>query len=213
MTSGGVLSRRRLLLLAAAAGALPAAACTEILPGGGDPPRLFSLSPKSTFPEDLPQVDWQLVVDVPVSAASLNISRIALSRQPMSLDYYAQAAWTDVAPAMVQTLIIESFENTDRIVSVGRESSILRSDYLLLTELREFQAEYRDGSTAPSVNVRIVAKLVRMPQRVIIDTRSFENQVEAEADNLDAIVTAWDDALGRVLKHMVVWALRAPFEA
>ena len=41
------------------------AACVE-LPGSGDPSRLYVLTPKSTFPENLPTVDWQLLVEVPI---------------------------------------------------------------------------------------------------------------------------------------------------
>ena len=37
----------------------------------------------------------------------------------------------------LQTLIIESFENSGRIVAVGRESVGLRADFTLKTELRE----------------------------------------------------------------------------
>ncbi len=106
------------------------------LPGTGEPPQLYSLTPKSTYAADLLRVDWQLIIETPVAAAGLNTSRIALRRSPITLDYFARAAWTDHAPLMVQTLLIESFENTDRIVAVSRESTQLRADYQLKNELR-----------------------------------------------------------------------------
>ena len=55
-------------------------------------------------------------------------------------------AWTDNAPLMVQTLLIESFESTRSIIAVGREAVGLRPDYVLHTDLREFDATYDDGS-------------------------------------------------------------------
>ena len=125
-----------------------------------EPPQLYILTPKSTFSKNLPNVKWQLTIDKPIAQAGLATSRIALRQSPISLEYYARANWIDTAPLMVQTLLVESFENSNSIVSVGRQSVTLRADYSLLTELREFQAEY-NGAGAPKVRVRINAKLVK----------------------------------------------------
>jgi cholesterol transport system auxiliary component len=184
------------------------AACGEILPGANkDPPKLYVLSPKSTFAEDLPRVDWQLVVDVPVADAALNTARIALRRNPVLLDYYGDSNWTDTAPLMVQTLLIESFENTRRIVGVGRQSVALRGDYSLISDLREFQAEY-DKSAIPNVRVRLNAKLVKMPERVIVGSINAEFVEPAEGSDLASVVYAFDQALGKTLKRIVEWTLR-----
>ena len=52
--------------------------CSFELPGGGAPPRMYILSPKSTFPKNLPTVDWQLLIETPLSPAGINTQRIAL---------------------------------------------------------------------------------------------------------------------------------------
>jgi cholesterol transport system auxiliary component len=170
---------------------------------------LFVLSPKSTYPEDLPTVNWQLIVEVPTAAASLDTTRISLQRSTWEYEYYASANWTDRAPTLVQTLIIESFENSGRIIAVGRESLGLRADYVLKTELREFQALYLDPAPGapPEIFVRVVAKLVRMPERTIVGSEPFEARITAKKDALDAIVDAFDEALGKVLKRLVIWTL------
>ena len=64
----------------------------------------------------------------------------------MQIEYYARAQWSDRAPQMVQTLMIESFENSQRIIAVGRDVVGLRADFILKSELREFQAEYFNGA-------------------------------------------------------------------
>lgn len=181
-------------------------ACGLDLPGQGPPPRLFRLTPKNTFAPGLPTVDWQLIIEQPLAPTGLNTGRIALHRRAVELEYYARANWTDRAPAMIQTLVVESFENSGKILAVGRESLGLRSDFVLKLELREFQAEY-DGDGAPEAYVRINAKLVRMPQRAIIGSERFEARVQANADNMDDIVVAFDDALGKALKNLVGWTL------
>ncbi|MEE8535819.1 MAG: ABC-type transport auxiliary lipoprotein family protein [Kiloniellales bacterium] len=201
-------TRRRLLaaLLAVPLAALTAA-CELPVPGQGPPPMLYRLTPKSTFGEDLPRVRWQLIIEVPVADAGLNTTRLALQRAPTQLEYYARSSWTDRAPVMVQTLMIESFENSQRIIAVGRESVGLRADFILKTELREFQAEYYSGAK-PKVRVRINAKMVRMPRRAIIGSQSFEAVAEAGADNMTDIIAAFDEALGKSIKHLVEWTLK-----
>ena len=195
----------RLALIAAVATSI--AACG--LPGADRaPPRLFVLSQKSTYSPDLPKVEWQLAIDTPIAEAGLSSSRIALRHSALSVEYFARAAWTDTAPSMVQTLLVESFENTGKIVAVGRQSIALRGDYVLVTELREFQAEY-DGKPAPEVRVRLNAKLIRMPHRVIVANHTGESVLPAENGSLEAVVTAFDDALGKVLKRTVEWCLTA----
>lgn len=194
---------RRALLSAALAA--PLAACS--LPGGGEPPQLYTLTPKSTFPPDLPRADWQLAVELPIAAGGLDTARIALQRTPVTLDFFARASWTDTAPRMVQTLLIESFENTGKIVGVSRDSAALRPDYLLKIDLREFQAEYFDPGH-PKVHVRLSLRLVRMPERTILASFTHAEHVAAERGDLRAIAEAFDDALGRVMRRSVEWALR-----
>ncbi len=204
-----VLDRLALRLRPLAAIAITAASLAACqLPGAGDPPQLYALTPKSTFDEGLPAVKWQLIVETPVAAAGLNTSRIALQRTPVTLDYFARSNWTDLAPLMVQTLLIESFDNSGKIISVSRESTLLRADYLLKTELREFQAEY--DYDKPQVRVRINAKLLRLADRAIIANHTVERVVPAESSDIHGIVLAFDDALGKVVRRIVEWALVAP---
>ncbi len=200
-----MINRRAVLL------ALPAlAGCSTAITGGGDPPRTFTLTPKTEFDPTLTPVTWQLVVDLPVAAQGLNTPRIALKRSPVSVEYYARALWTDAAPVMVQTLLIESFENTRRIVSVSRDATQLRPDYVLMTELREFQAEYEAANAPPMARVRIIARLVRIADRQIIAVHSVERRERAAGTDLERVVLAFDEALGKVLRRIVEWTLRAP---
>lgn len=194
------------------------AGCGVQLPGTGERAQLYVLTPKSTYPADLPKVDWQLLVEKTVSPAGLDTPRIAVAYSPIELDYFARSNWTDRAPEMVLRLLVESFENSGKIIAVGRDSVGLRSNLVLKTELREFQAEYERGTAssqsgasgsgkAPKVRARIAAKLVKMPQRVIVASATFEHVVPAERNNMEAIVGAFDEALGKVLKQIVVWTL------
>ncbi len=185
-----------------------ATGCGSILPSG-PAPDLYYLTPKSIFVTDLPEVDWQLVIEEPVAAGGLDTSSIAMHPNPTEVKYFADARWTERAPKMVQTLLVESFENTGRITAVGREAIGLRADYSLKTELREFQAEYFCGTeSAPSVRVRINAKVIKQPRQVIVASRNFEQVVKVSGNTeMLSIVRVFDAALGKVLKDLVEWTL------
>jgi len=185
------------------------------LPGQGAPPTLYRLTPKSTFDANLPTVTWQLVLSPPDAEASIDTLRIALMSTPVQIEYFANAGWTDRATVMVQTLILESFENSGKIVGVGRRAIGLRSDYEVLMELREFQAEYFQQPNAPEcagapvcVEVVINAKLIYTFRRTIVGQASFSARAPAEVDSLPAVIAAFDEALGAVMKDVVGWTLR-----
>lgn len=200
--------RRRGFLLG---GTLLLAGC-NILPKVQEPTTLYTLTPKTTYPPGLPTVNWQLVVELPTAAAGIDSARIALSHNPFTLEYYAKAAWTDNAPGMIQSLLVESFERTGKIIAVGPESAGLRPDFILKTDLREFQAIYTGDDPVPTVLVRMSAKLVIMPQRKIVLGITSEKKVKASGSKFEDVLNAFDDAVGHVFRDIVVAVLTAPVE-
>ena len=164
------------------------------------------MTPKSTFSGELPHVDWQLVIEKPISNGSLDTTRIALQQTPTRVEYFANAGWVDRAPAMIQTLMVESFENSNSIVAVGRETVGLRSDFVLKIELREFTAVYYEG-LPPQAVVALILRLVEMPRRAIIGAERIGSSIRAEKDSLEAVLDAFDVALGKVLKRSVEWTV------
>jgi cholesterol transport system auxiliary component len=193
---------RRLLLSALV---LAPSGCGSLLPTGGSPPKLYTLTPATDVAAG-PAIRSQLLDDVPVSAAALDTERIALSRSANTIDYYAEAAWTDRAPLMIQSLLVQSFENSGRITAIGRESLALRADYVLRPELRHFEAEYHDAP-APSAHVAVGVKLVKMPDRAIVAQRNFDASAPAAANQITAIVESFDKALHEVMRQIVDWTL------
>lgn len=203
--NAGPLHRPGRLWLAAGV-LLLLAACDVKLPGNGPPPRLFTLDPKIAFASDLPEADWQLVIETPSAPESLDSARIAIQRTPIELDYYAGVAWMDRVPSMVQTLLLAAFERSGKIVAVGRDATGLRADYMLKTDIRDFEAE--NGSGNPTPHVRIVAKLIKMPARQIVADHICDEKKAASADTLERVVETYNDVLGRCLQSVVEWTLK-----
>lgn len=208
----GSKSRRMLTALGMPVLLMCLSACDRLLPGSGPPPQLYQLSPKNTFPATLHKVPWQLTIEVPFASSALNTTRIAIMPTAVQIDYYAKATWTDRIPVMVQTLIVESFENSHLIVGIGRDTIGLRSDFVLKTELREFQSESYNPQGG-LVRVAIDAKLVQMPARTIIAATEFREVAPAIVDDLNSVIGAYDEALGRVMKKMVAWTINSGSEA
>ena len=206
-----MVSRRALGRLVALAPLTAFAACTSLIPGTSPPPQLYVLTRKSTFPTDLPKVAQQLLVDVPFAPAQIDTTRVALSRSPTTIDYFANAAWSDRTPLMVQALLIESFETTGKIVGVSRDEAGLRADYVLMPELRRFEAIYQPSGVLdapPTVFVQLLVRLVRMPDRTIIGETIAERREAAARNSMEIIVEAYDDALGGVMKDIITWTLQ-----
>ncbi len=202
------VSRRSLLgLLAASPFAGMLAGCGSIVPGQGPPPDLYRLSPKhAAAAQNLAKVDWQLLVEPPAAPAGIDSTRIGLMHNPIQLEYYARSNWIDRVPLMVQTLTVDSFESSGRILSVGGDSSNLRPDFILATEVRDFQAEYFSGP-APHAHVAINARLVTVRRRAIVAAKRFDHDAAAASDRIEDIVAAFNSALGQVLDELVPWTL------
>src|SRR4029078_11161367 len=107
-----------ILRCAAIAAAVLLGGC-DLIKAAEEPTDLYTIPPKSTFDPDLPAVFWELSLEVPSAAATLNTGRIAIAQSPTSSDYYSKTAWTDRAPMMVQTRIVDSFQDKQQILVVA----------------------------------------------------------------------------------------------
>jgi cholesterol transport system auxiliary component len=202
-----IVSRRLALI---GAGALVLSGCSVLQ--GPAVPQLYVLRPQVPMSMG-PRVAWRLAVAAPDAAASLDTSRIALTRSATTMDYFANAAWTDRVTLLVQRQLIQAFDSSGRIVSVDRDTSGLEADYVLQTEIREFQARYDTPDGAPQIVVNIQAKLARMPQREIATSLSAVQQAMAAANDLDNIVVAFNQAAGAAIAQIVAGTLALPSPA
>jgi len=199
--------QRRHVLGGIGATALALSGCAALRPQA--PPQLYVLRPDFGALMGTP-IRWRLAVAAPDAVASLDTPRIALTRSATTMDYFANAAWTDRVPLLLQRLLIQAFDVSGRIVSVDRDTAGLESDYVLETEIREFQARYASANGAPEITVAVQAKLVRMPNREIAGGVFMTEQATAAENNLDAIVTAFNRASGAALSKIVGWTLAQP---
>jgi cholesterol transport system auxiliary component len=177
------------------------AACGSVLPKPPAPLPLYRLTPLPPA-ANAAAVDVQLAVDPPVASASLDTERIALMANPLRINYFADSAWSDRAPEMIQSLVIESLANAGRIRVVTRPSGEVRADAELMIDLERFDAEYRGGDL-PEVHVRLVCRLVH--DRNAIAVRTFDATARPAHNDTPDIVEAFDTAFHAVLVELAPW--------
>ncbi|WP_037312768.1 ABC-type transport auxiliary lipoprotein family protein [Ruegeria halocynthiae] len=201
----------RLLLAALAVSTITGCTGLETLRQASKPNDLYLLTPKSTFSSTLPRVQKQIVVQEPTATAAVNTDQIAVQPTPLQVQYLSRARWVDRAPLIVQTLMVESYENSGKVAAVGRSTVGLRADYVIVPDLREFQGMVVNNTGTSStvrVEVRMNIKIIDEIEDKIIASSSFQESILAASDQTPDLVTAFDDALGKTMRDAVEWSIR-----
>jgi cholesterol transport system auxiliary component len=188
-------TRRRLLQIAALA---PLAGCSI---GGGAGPRTFSLNPLMGGARLGPA--YSLGIDAPKALKGLDSERIAYRSGPNEIQYYADADWIDLAPEMVQMVLVRSFQNRTNLAVSDRSVGGTPPDFVLTSLLQEFEAD-----AGKSAHVTLVVTLSPANRRRIARTWTFEAGIVTADDHIESVVAAFDKALGAVASDLIGWTLK-----
>lgn len=201
-------SGRPFLIAGLALGAFALSGCALL--SSAPERQLYRLDPKVAFAAPLPPVAAQLLVARPAAPAALDTRRIALSRSPVSLDYFAGAEWSDRIPFLVQSALVDGFVKSAAIAAVGPDSGGFSADFVIETEIGDFTAIYDTPEGPPRAVVSLDVRLVKMPGRRIVAHDSVRREQRAAANAVPQIAEAFDKALGGAVEEVVGWTLRNP---
>jgi cholesterol transport system auxiliary component len=193
-----------LALVALAVAALTLAGCGGLLTNP-DTRRMYQVTAATSFAPGLPHTAAQLTVGPVDAPAGLDTTRIALSRTPLSLDYFADVAWSDRTPAMVRTALHDSAQNSGAFAAVGSDTFNLRADYLLKTELRDFEAVYDSQRAGPTATVVMSLTLVKLPGDTVAAQTVITQRQPSASNGIPDVVGAFNAALGKALQEAVGW--------
>jgi cholesterol transport system auxiliary component len=140
-------------------------------------------------------------VTLPLAAAGLSSDSIVVLRPGERLDYYGAARWAGAAPAMLQTLAIDALRASKRFSLVESDAGPFATDYVLSLELRHFEAEYT-GAGPPTVHVALMCTLGRRTDRDVIASFDADSSVTADADRMQSVVAAFEQATGDALSQL-----------
>jgi cholesterol transport system auxiliary component len=189
-------SRRSVLAMTVASAALPLAGC-----GGGPAPTTFDLSAPREGLRRSGGGRNAIVVSEPTTVSTLDSERIVVRAANAELTYLPRAQWSDRLPRLVQTRLIQTFENSGR-AAVGRPGDRLAGTYQLLLDIRSFEIR----ETTRDAFVELAVKLVNASNGAVSNARLFTASAAVGAIDGPGASQALDRALGRVLADITAWA-------
>jgi cholesterol transport system auxiliary component len=192
---------------------LPVAACVSLLPES-EPVSVYRLSSPEPREWAGNSDNWTIIeIELPQAPRGLAGDDIALVRDGQSLAYVQGARWISPAPSLVQNLVIDTFNAEQNRLAPARPEDGVRADYELHLDLRQFEADYESGTgAAPTVRVRIGARLVAERGRRFVGARVFSAERRADANRTGAIVDAFDEAAVSLSREIAGWAAAATAE-
>jgi cholesterol transport system auxiliary component len=186
------------------------AGCAAI---GGPKTEVKVYAPASSVTVDpaWPAVGWQLSVGTSAANQMLDSSRIAVRPTPDRFQVYKGAAWADDAPELLQTALVEGFEDSGKLVSVGRFGGGARGDAGLLVEVRAFETVYVDGR--PEAVIEVQARLFEFRGGGPVASRRFRHAVPGASPEVDDMVAAFGTAMSALTTDLVAWTLTEAHQA
>lgn len=170
-------------------------ACTgNLLESKTPEPQVYVLRP-ATASTAAVAYNAQLSVGMPMAAPGLDSARIALLRNGNELAYFYGARWGGSAPQVVQAFLVALLQSQQGFKGVMSGGVRADADYVLDIELRDFQAEYRGPSAAPSVHVSLAATLIDIRARKSLGQLHADTSIVASDNRLSAVVSAFQAAL------------------
>lgn len=161
---------------------------------------LAPLPPAATATESAAsQVD--LAISRPDVAPGLDTARIAVLRG-RELDYYRAVQWGGSTLEVVQALLVSSLQDQKLFRSVTPEQTRVAGAYMLDVEVRDFQAEYRDGRATPRAHVTIIGRLIRINDRSLVDSIAATATHDADDNRMGAVAAAFEAAAQDVARQL-----------
>ena len=154
---------------------------------------------------NIPKASWSLLVARPVAGELYETDSISVRPKAGSVQIYKGASWSDSVPNLVQSALVMSFEDSQKILTVARPGGAVRGEYQLVTELRAFDSIYAAGR--PEAVVEIHAKLVHSVDGEVVAAHTFHEVEPASSAEVPAVVDAFSRSLDRVTSQVVGWTL------
>ncbi|QFU16151.1 ABC-type transport auxiliary lipoprotein family protein [Microvirga thermotolerans] len=174
--------------------AMVAAACSS-----GPAPTTYDLSAPTTRIRGASGV--QVLVNEPAALQALSTQQIIVKDASGTITFLGGGQWADNLPRLIQTRLINTFENASQIRGVSRPSSGAVADVQLVSELRRFEV----ATPGNEAVVEIAVKIVNDANGRIVNGRIFRAQVPVAAVDAANAARGLDEALSIVMLDIVRW--------
>lgn len=181
--------------------ALALSACVSVLPEAAPASARYQVTDISPDAAGRAPVEWTLAIEDPDATLAFNTTKIALSRAPARVEYYAGGEWVDRAPRLLGAALVRSFENTGAVRGVGNRVTLPISTYVLQTDIRRLMVAHDGELTAEAA---VFARLTN-GRSVIHASKLFTASEPVRADNAGAAAAALNAGLERIQREIVDW--------
>ncbi|UFZ04302.1 ABC-type transport auxiliary lipoprotein family protein [Bradyrhizobium ontarionense] len=178
----------------------------EKLTGGGAPVQKVTYdltAPRNPGPVNK-TIKGQLAIPEPTAVAMLQTQRMLFS-PAKEYPGFGDFLWADSIPKLLQSRLIDTFENYDVAHAPLRTSDIGQPEFQLLIDVRRFRIATDGGAR---VEIGLSARLVDKAGKVIASRLFDDSQQLVQVDPTDS-VAAFDQAFGRVATSILTWTLQA----
>jgi len=143
----------------------------------------------------------QLLVNEPAAIQPLSSRQLVVKDAGGTVTSLGEGQWSDDLPRLIQTRLINTFENASQIRGVARPSSGAVADVQLVSELRRFEV----ATPANEAVVEISVKIVSDQNGRIVNGRIFRGRAPVAAVDAANAARALDEALSGVMLDVVRW--------
>jgi cholesterol transport system auxiliary component len=143
----------------------------------------------------------QVLVNEPAALQQLSTQQILVKDASGSVSFIGGGQWADNLPRLIQTRLINTFENASQLRGVSRPSSGAVADVQLISELRRFEIATPDNQAVAEISVKIVSD----QNGRIVNGRIFRASIPASAVDAPNAARALDGALTVVMLDIVRW--------
>lgn len=149
-----------------------------------------------------------LLVTVEATAPGLDGTGIAGRWPGARIDYFAGSRWPVRTPTLVESALIEAFQDSGRLRSVQGDFGRFRSTHTLALELRRFEADYTGGEP-PVAQVALAVTIGRQSDRRALAAFVVAAEEKASDNRVSAVVAALDAAFARAAAELADRSLAA----
>lgn len=147
----------------------------------------------------------QILIAAPAALKALDGENIVINTAPGAIEYLKGAQWGDRLPNIVQSRLVQAFENTGLLGGVGRPGDGLAINYQIITDIRSFGV---DAFASPRMAiVEIATKILNDKNGEVRSTRVFSASVPVRGSGNAAYVRALNEAFDKVTGEIVSWTL------
>jgi ABC-type uncharacterized transport system, auxiliary component len=148
----------------------------------------------------------QILVPEPTAIKSLNSEQVVVRVSQSEIQYLADSRWSDRLPVLVQSKLVEAFENSRRLGGVGKPGQGLAIDYQIVTDIRAFEVSAGSPRIA---TVEISVKILNDRNGTVRAQNVFKASSPISGAKNRKFIEALDRAFAKVGSEIVEWSLKA----